>query len=196
VIVCRQLARSRTHNEAINTENRMPENDPRLPQLVRDLMTVGVATCPPETPVVDLARLFVEKTLEAVVVLEEGNAVGVISQAELIRTFSAGNYAQLNAVDIMTDGIPKTLPDLPLQAVAQMMLDQDTRVLYLTHHAGGVEYPAGVITYQHILRLMAARNNNDLRDLGIQAERESPLEAFIRKRDSARNRKIYPQKKE
>ena len=43
--------------------------------LVRDLMAVGVATCPPTTPIVDVARLLLEKQLEVIVVLdEEGEA--------------------------------------------------------------------------------------------------------------------------
>jgi CBS domain-containing protein len=54
----------------------MPDNDPRL---VRDLMTVGVATCPPDTPVAGIARLLLEKDLEAVIVLDpgEGHDLGI-----------------------------------------------------------------------------------------------------------------------
>ena len=54
-------------------------------KLVRDLMTVGVPTCPPHTPIVDLTRLMLEKNWEAVVVLdgEEGHALGVVSQDEI-----------------------------------------------------------------------------------------------------------------
>ncbi len=54
--------------------------------LVRDLMTVGVKTCAPTTPIVDLARFMLEQDLEAIVVLDhEGHAVGVVSRDDLVR---------------------------------------------------------------------------------------------------------------
>ena len=45
-----------------------------------------------------------------------------------------------------------------------------------------------MVTYQRILRRLAAENQDDLRDLGVQAERQSPLEAFVARRDAARKR--------
>jgi len=35
---------------------------------------------------------------------------------------------------------------------------------------------------------LAARSPDELRDLGIQAERKSPIETFIERRDEARRR--------
>ncbi len=168
----------------------MKESSPRL---VRDLMTVGVATCPPDAELQDLARLFIEKGLEAVVVLDpdDGNALGVISQDNLVTYFShqTGQKDIIHtAADVMAEGVPQVPPDIPLEAAAQIMRDQGVRALFLMHHAGGIEYPAGVITYTHILRYLAARDESELRDLGIQAARQSPLEAFIQRRDDARKR--------
>jgi hypothetical protein len=45
----------------------MPES--HLPQLVRDLMTVGVMTCTPQTTVSELAQLFLEQCLDEIIVL-------------------------------------------------------------------------------------------------------------------------------
>jgi hypothetical protein len=56
------------------------------------------------------------------------------------------------------------------------------------HHSNGIEYPAGVITYAHILRHMTADSQNDLKDLGIKAERKSPVDAFIERRNAAREK--------
>ena len=41
------------------------------PNLVRDLMTVGVDTCKADTLVLELARLMLDKNLEVVVVLDK-----------------------------------------------------------------------------------------------------------------------------
>jgi CBS domain-containing protein len=172
----------------------MSENHSANPELVRDLMTVGVATCSPDTPVGDIARLLLEKSLEAVVVLDpaDGHARGYISQEELVRAYA---YAQrsadgLTAEQVMRDEVPQTPPDIPLTAAAQIMLDRDVRVLFLMHHSSGIEYPAALITYQHILRLFGARNKDELHDLGISATRQSQLEAFIQRREAARSRNI------
>jgi hypothetical protein len=68
------------------------------------------------------------------------------------------------------------------------MLDKGVRSVFLMHHAGGVEYPAGVLTFRHLIRHLGARDMNDLLDLGIKAQRQSPIESFIRRRDEARRK--------
>jgi len=164
--------------------------DPRLsPVLVRDLMTVGVATCLPETPVVELARMILEEEIEEIVVLKEGNALGVVGQDELIRAYAKGAYQSLTAEEIMREGVPQVPPEIPLTAAAQVMLDRGGRALFLMHHAAGMEYPAAIVTYRHFLRHMAAKDVGELRDLGILAERQTPLDTFIQRRNAARKRK-------
>jgi hypothetical protein len=86
----------------------------------------------------------------------------------------------------MCEGIPQVPPDIPIEAAAQIMQDKGVRALFLTHHAGGIEYPAAVITYRHLLRHLVANDENDLRDLGIKADRKLPLQAFVERRDAAR----------
>ena len=154
--------------------------------LVRDLMTVGVLTCTSDTPLGDLARLMLEKTAEAVAVLEDGNAVGVVDQNDLVRAYTRQDVSTLKAEDIMQEKVPEVPPDIPIIAAAQLMLDEGKRSIFLMHYSAGIGYPAAVITYRHILRHLAASSPDELRDLGIQAERQTPLEAFILRRDAAR----------
>jgi predicted transcriptional regulator len=156
--------------------------EPDSPQLVRDLMTVGVTICAPETPVIDLARSFLEKDLEAVVVMEDGHALGVVGQEELVQAYSSGEAGRLKAGDILREGVLQIPPDIPLPAAAQIMLDQGVRAFFLMHHAGGIEYPAALITFRHFLRHMVATGEADLQDLGIKASRQSPIESFNIKR--------------
>jgi CBS domain-containing protein len=162
------------------------ENTQNPPRLVRDLMTVGVETCTPDTLVVDLARRFLEKGIEEIVVLEEGHSLGVVGQVEMLRAYARDDFHVLKASDVLREGVPQVPPDIPLTAAAEIMLDLGVRSLFLMHHAGGIEYPAALISYRHFLRLMAAQEKEDLRDLGIQAQRRSPLETFIQRRDNAR----------
>jgi CBS-domain-containing membrane protein len=156
--------------------------------LVRDLMTVGVATCPPDTSVIEVARLLLDKDLEGVVVLDqEGHALGVVSRDELVRAYARDDRRNLTAADVMHDGVTELPPDIPLTAAAQLMQDQGVRAVFLMHHASGIEYPAAMLTYKHFLRHLAAEDDHELNDLGIAAARKSPLEAFMEKRDAARS---------
>ena len=167
----------------------MSKDNPTPPTLVRDLMSIGVLTCSLDTPVVELTRILLKEDLEEAVVLNElGHAAGVVGRDELIRAYSTGDYADMVVEQVMRDDMPQIPPDIPLTAAAQIMQDQGIRILYLTHHAGGIEYPAAMISYKNMLRHMAMESEEDLADLGIVADRELPLEAYAKRRDSARSR--------
>jgi CBS domain-containing protein len=156
---------------------------------VRDLMAVGVATCPPGAPIVDIARLLLEQQLEGVVVLDaEGHGAGFISRDELVQAYTRDDCRDLTAEDVMRDSIPQVPPDIPLVAAAQLMRDQGVRVVYMMHHSGGIIYPAASLSYTQLLRHLAARGDEELQDLGTAAPRKTPLETFIEKRDAARRR--------
>ncbi len=162
-------------------------NAPRERLLVRDLMAVGVATCPPVTPIAEVARLILDKNLEGVIVLDiEGEAVGVVTQDELVTAYSNDNRAALTAEDIMRAKVPQIAPDLPLEVAAQLMRDMKVRVAYQMHEAAGIRYPAASLSYRHLLRHLAAQNDAELQDLGSAAPRKLPLESFFERRDAAR----------
>jgi CBS domain-containing protein len=162
---------------------------PSAPWLVRDLMTVGVTTCSPDTPVIDVAKIILDGELEGVVILDEGNAIGVISQEELVDVYAREDLRDLKAMDIMIEYFPQIPADIPLKAAAQVMRDQEVRAMYITHHSGGIIYPAAVISCRHLIRHMAAADVGELSDLGINAEREAPLNSFIKRRNSAREKR-------
>jgi CBS domain-containing protein len=156
-------------------------------KLVRDLMTVGVPTCKTSTPVVDIARFLIDNNVEEMVVLgNEGEGVGVVGYEELVRAYGREDVKSLTAEQVMREGVPELPSDIPLTVTAQMMRDQDIRVAYMTHNSSGIIYPAAMISYKHIIRHIAAKDENELKDLGIKAERKSPIEVFIAKRDKAR----------
>jgi CBS domain-containing protein len=162
----------------------MPENSP---ELVRDLMTVGVSTCKNTTPVVEVARFLVKNNVEELVVLgEEGEGIGVCGYRELVNAYEQDNIRELTAEDVMTEGVPELPSDITLKLAAQLMRDKDIRVAYMNHNSAGIIYPAALISYRHLVRHLAAKNEEELKDLGFDAERKSPLEQFIERRDEAR----------
>lgn len=161
------------------------------PQLVRDLMTVGVPTCKRDSPVSDIARFLLEQDVEAMCVLDdEGHGIGVISQQDLIRAYGRDDFESLTTEDVMSEGVPELHADVPLKVAAQMMQDQGTRIAYMLHNAAGITYPAAYISYRQLLRHMAANNEEELKDLGAAAQRKSPIAQFIERRDQARHRNL------
>ncbi len=155
--------------------------------LIRDLMTVGVPTCKANTPLVDIARFLIENHVEELVVLgEEGEGIGVCGYKELVNAYERDNVRELTAEDVMTEGIPELPSDIPLKLAAQLMRDKNIRVAYMNHNSAGIIYPAALISYKHLVRHLAARDGAELKDLGIYAERRSPLEQFIERREEAR----------
>ncbi len=160
------------------------DNHTRHPELVRELMTVGVPTCGQDTPIKQVAQAILEKDAEAVVVLDnEGHGIGIVGRDQLVTAYSFGSYENLSALDIMEDGIPQIPPDIPISAAAQLMQDQGRRVFFLMHNAGGIIYPAAYISYKHFLRHIQSENVEELTDLGIDAARTLPLEAFLERRN-------------
>jgi predicted transcriptional regulator len=157
--------------------------------LVRDLMTVGVPTCKTSTPIVDIARFIMEQNAEEMVILgEEGEGVGVVGYEELVGAYGRENVKSLTAEEVMREGVPELPTDIPLTVAAQMMKDKGIRVAYMTHNSAGIIYPAAMISYKHILRHLAANDESELKDLGLAAERKSPIEMFTERRDEARRK--------
>jgi CBS domain-containing protein len=157
--------------------------------LVRDLMTVGVPTCKTTSPIADVARFIVEHHVEEMVVLDsEGQGVGVCGYEQLVSAFGRDDVHSLTAEDIMREGIPELPSDIPIVLAAQIMKDKGVRAAYMTHNSAGITYPAALISYKHILRALAAKDESDLKDLGIAAQRKSPIEQFTERRDEARRK--------
>jgi CBS domain-containing protein len=164
----------------------MPLN--RTRQLVRDLMQIGVTTCPASTPLANVARILLSKGLFSVVILnlQDGNAIGVIDQSDMMRAFSMDFGDDLTAEQVMQESIPQIPADIPLKTAVQMMLDNHLQTYYLMHNSGGISYPAAYLSYANVLRFMAAKNENELDGLGLDNEKRLPLVEFYKKRDVAR----------
>lgn len=158
-------------------------------KLVRDLMTIGVPTCKTDTLIVDIARFLIDNNAEEMVVLgDEGEGVGVVGYEELVSAYHRENVGELTAEQVMREGVAELPSDIPLVAAAQMMKDKKTRVAYMNHNSAGIIYPAAMISYKHIVRHLAAKDETELKDLGLKAERKSPVEVFVERKNEARKK--------
>ena len=158
-------------------------------KLVRDLMTVGVPTCKTTTLVGDIARFLIDNNIEEMVVLgSEGEGVGVVGYEELVNAYHRENIRELTAEQVMREGVTELPSDIPLAVAAQMMKDKNVRVAYMNHNSAGIIYPAASISYKHIVRHIAAKDESELKDLGLAAERKSPIQVFIERREESRKK--------
>jgi CBS domain-containing protein len=150
-------------------------------------MTIGVPTCKNTTPIVEIARFLIDNNAEEMVVLgDEGEGIGICGYKELVNVYDRDNARELTAEDIMSEGVPELPSDIPIRLAAQLLRDKNIRVAYMNHNSAGIIYPAASISYKHLIRHLAAKDESELKDLGINAERKSPLEQFIERRDEAR----------
>jgi CBS domain-containing protein len=116
------------------------------PTLVRELMTVGVATCKTSTPIQEVASFLIEHNLEEMVVLNaDGEGVGVCGYNELVGVYGREDLANLTAENVMREGVTELPADIPIAAAAQMMKDMGVRAAYMNHNAAGITYPAAFI---------------------------------------------------
>jgi CBS domain-containing protein len=159
-------------------------------------MTVGVPTCKRDSAVGEIARFLLEQDVEGMCVLdEEGHGIGVVGLDELVKAYGRDDLQAVAAEEVMSEGVPEIHADIPLTVAAQMMQDQGTRIAYMLHNSAGITYPAAYISYRHILRHIAARNEAELKDLGTAADRKSPIAQFMERRDEARRRNLGEQEK-
>ena len=125
-----------------------------MPKLVRDVMKRGVPTCQIETLAVEVARRMLALNSDAVVVVNEmGEVEGIISRTDLTRLHDKP-YWELRAEDVMTPSVFTVVPDIPVDAAAQLMLDNSIHQLVILHARPAPQRPVGMITTRDVIRHM------------------------------------------
>jgi CBS domain-containing protein len=143
----------------------------------RDVMTTGLASVGPDTPVAEIAQLLLARGIGAVPVLGPGGVpLGVVSESDLVARpeleteahpawwlqllrdpqRQAAAFVRSHgrvAAEVMTPGVVCIHPDSPLGDVAALMAERRIRRVYVGE--GGALI--GVITRADLLRTLAGR---------------------------------------
>jgi CBS domain-containing protein len=130
-----------------------------MPQVkyVRDVMQRGVVTCPPATPLVQVAALMSQNKASAVAVVNtEGELIGIISRTDLVKAYLK-RFAELRAEDIMTTHVATIIPDISVRAAVQIMLDRSVHQLVVLHARPAPQRPVGILTMDDVVRDMASQ---------------------------------------
>jgi CBS domain-containing protein len=125
-----------------------------MTKLVRDLMKIGVATCEADMPLPEVAQIMARDNVDAVVVMDDYGACGVLSQSDLVRAYPR-NYELITAKDVMTDRIIGISPDVAVNAAAHLLTDEKVHQLYIMHEHPGPSRPSAVLTMHALVREMA-----------------------------------------
>ena len=125
-----------------------------MTKLVRDIMKIGVPTCTLETPLPEIAKIMVRDQADAIIVMDEFGACGVVSQSDLVHAY-ARNFLLLAAKDVMTDKIIGIAPEAAITTATNVMQDEQVHQLFIMHEHPGPSRPSAVVTMRAIVREMA-----------------------------------------
>ncbi|GBD42641.1 Inosine-5'-monophosphate dehydrogenase [bacterium HR40] len=143
-----------------------------------DVMTTGVITVSPDTPVHEIARLLVDKRISGVPVVDaEGHLLGIVSEGDLVRRLEeeddgrrrswwldllatpeerAQGYVRAHgrrASDIMTREVVTVAPDTPVGTIARLLEERHIKRVPVVHQGKVV----GIVSRADLLRALAAR---------------------------------------
>jgi crotonyl-CoA carboxylase/reductase len=126
--------------------------------LVSDVMHEGVITCAPDSSVPEIATLLVDHQIHAVVVVNPaGDAVGVVSQTDLVLTRqgrSPGVFSTMKAEEIMTAGLVTCTASTPLSRAITDMTRLRIHRLVVVDDQAGKRVPVGVVSMTDVIRKM------------------------------------------
>jgi len=118
---------------------------------VRDLMHRGIIACAPGDTVGQVAKIMVDHEIHAVVVMEGGKAVGVVSQTDMVLARQGRTAEQARAMrasEVMTPGCATCDADILLSEAVSQMTGRRMHRLVVTEK----DKPVGVISMTDVVR--------------------------------------------
>jgi CBS domain-containing protein len=115
-----------------------------MAQTVRDVMTTDPITLPKTAPVGEAARLMKEQDIGDVIVLDDGNVCGIVTDRDLVvRTLAEGRDPDATKVGEVCSSDPVTLPpDAEVSDAVKIMRQNALRRLPITDDGR----PVGVVS--------------------------------------------------
>ncbi len=118
---------------------------------VKDLMHRGIIACAPGDTVGQVAKIMVDNEIHAVVVMDGGQAVGVVSQTDMVLARQGRTPEQARAMlakDIMTPGCATCDANILLSEAVSLMTGRRMHRLVVTEN----DQPVGVLSMTDVVR--------------------------------------------
>jgi len=111
---------------------------------VRDIMNKNVITIEQNSTVLDATRLLKEKDISFLVIVRDGNPVGVVSERDIVRRLAAEDRqaSKVSLSEIMSPKFRWVEPTAEIETAVQKMLNYNIRRLVVLENGK----LAGVIT--------------------------------------------------
>ncbi|HNS03234.1 MAG TPA: CBS domain-containing protein [Anaerolineae bacterium] len=130
--------------------------------LVADVMHRGVVASPAGASVMDAARQMLEHGIHAIVVVaDDGRAVGVVSQTDVVLARQGRTVEQaaaLSAGDIMTPSLVSCTADRKLSEAITLMTRNRVHRLVVVEDQAGKLMPVGILSMTDVIRQFFSRN--------------------------------------
>ncbi|KAF5415025.1 MAG: hypothetical protein C5S49_06240 [Candidatus Methanogaster sp.] len=127
-------------------------------KMIRDIMTRGVVTVLPDVPVKEIAERMMNQCLSGVAVIsEQGDALGFISEMDIVKVLHKPGLKQLTAEDVMSSLLIAIAPDATLGRAARIMAEEHVhRLLILSEKGvGASQRPVGILSTSDIVQEVA-----------------------------------------
>ncbi len=130
--------------------------------LVADVMHQGVVTSLRNASVLDAAKQMLEYGIHAVVVVgDDGHAVGVVSQTDVVLARQGRTVEQAAALsvgDIMTPSLVSCTSDRKLSEAITLMTRNRVHRLVVVEEQAGKLMPVGILSMTDVIRQFFSRN--------------------------------------
>lgn len=135
---------------------------------IRDILSEkghAVVTISPERPVQEAVELLVERNIGSVVVVEDSEVRGILTERDVLRLAARrpGRFDELRVAEVMTTDLVTAEPDAEIEDVMDVMTRQRVRHLPILHGHGlrGIVSIGDVV---NALRESAQDENRHLKD--------------------------------
>ncbi len=129
---------------------------------VSDIMHIGVVSCPRSASVMDAARKMLDQGIHAVVVVaDDGHAVGVVSQTDVVLARQGRTVEQAAALsvgDIMTPTLVSCTRDRALSEAITLMTRNRVHRLVVVEDQNGKLMPVGILSMTDVIRQFFSKN--------------------------------------
>ena len=128
---------------------------------VKDLMFLGLISCGPEDSVETVARTMIGNDIHAVVVKEEDQAIGVVSQTDIVlarQGRSADDLRAMTAREIMNPGCLTCDQDTALSDAVTTMTKMRIHRLVVTENRDGQAVPVGIVSLTDVVRKLVVES--------------------------------------
>jgi len=121
-----------------------------MDELVRDIMTKNVVTIASDKTALDAAKLMAEKGISSLIVVNNGNPEGIITERDFIKKICVKELqvAQIKIINIMSKIQTIAEPDTPIEVAVQRMVNRRIRRLPILQDGRVV----GIITVTDLAR--------------------------------------------